>query len=523
MVRNSKTACHTCRRRRLRCDEAKPHCQRCAAEGVECLGYGKMILWVDGVASRGKMMGKSFSEESIITQASQVEPAPASNAETSNQLSTSRHGHDNHVVVSPTPSTLYSPLLEPWLQQMDYNTRHYLAHFLTNVGNDLIVHNLPSHQPNPLRVLLEFSQQSSALFNVIIAMSAHHQHNLLLGTPDAHTHQIHGLLCKGKALQLLGREITQLSPSNYTTLLASSMLLSEMALLELGDDTWRIHVGAAARLVRGITLSSSSLAPDGMSVEASTFCSWMISRLVIQDMFGSSLSAITANCDLQQVWGPGRGIGGALRIAELDHYSSCPAQISQLILAASALPAIRPTHGSVCEDRGRGPATQCIFLSIQQFDPGDWALTLQSRTPTDDFTERYHIASAYKAAAALYISQIIPDDDHTCAHRPTQPHALVHNILSHISLIPRSNPLFKSSIWPVCIAGAETADPQHRAAVLSHLRTLSIEIRWQSTYGAEQALKAFWEWIDKLPEPEPHRARRWLEEFRSMGVSIYPA
>jgi hypothetical protein len=240
-------------------------------------------------------------------------------------------------------------------------------------------------------------------------------------------------------------------------------------------------------------------------------------------MFGSSLSAITANCDLQQVWGPGRGIDRALRIAELDHYSSCPAQISQLILAASALPATESTHGSRCKDHGRDPCTQCIFLSIQEFDPGDWALTLQLRTPTDDFTERYHIASAYKAAAALYISQIIPDDHHTCDHRPTQPHDLVHNILSHISLIPRSNPLFKSSIWPICIAGAETTDPQHRAAVLLHLRTLSIEIRWQSTYGAEQALKAFWERIDALPEQEPHRARRWLDEFRSMGVSIYPA
>jgi hypothetical protein len=164
---------------------------------------------------------------------------------------------------------------------MDYNTRHYLGHFLTNVGNDLIVHNLPSHKPNPLRVLLEFSQQSSALFNIIIAMSAHHQHNLLLGTPDAQTHQIHGLRCKGRALHLLSHEITHINPSNYTTLLASSMLLSEMALLELGDDTWRIHVGAAARLVRGITMSCPSIAPDGMGVEAYAFCSWMISRLVL--------------------------------------------------------------------------------------------------------------------------------------------------------------------------------------------------------------------------------------------------
>ncbi|CEN61042.1 hypothetical protein ASPCAL07710 [Aspergillus calidoustus] len=519
MVRKSKTACHTCRRRRLRCDEAKPHCQRCAAEGVECLGYGKMILWVDGVASRGKLMGKTFNTTSLSPKGSPVASPPSSNAHTSNQLSTSHHGHDSRVVASQTPPALYSSLLDPWLQQMDYNTRHYLAHFLTNVGNDLIVHNLPSHKPNPLRVLLEFSQQSSALFNIIIAMSAHHQHNLLLGTPGAQTHQIHGLRCKGRALHLLSHEITHINPSNYTTLLASSMLLSEMALLELGDDTWRIHVGAAARLVRGITMSCPSIVPDGMGVEAYAFCSWMISRLVLQDMFGSSLSSTTANCDLQGVWGPGQGIDRVLRIAELDHYSSCPAQISQLILAASSVHNTPPGPPVFCD---RDNPTTCIFSSIQQFDPAEWALALQPHTPTDDFTERYHIASAYKAAAALYVAQIIPDEQ-MCDHRNREPQYLVHDILHHISQISQTNPLFKSSIWPICIAGAETTDVHHRATVLSHLRTLSIAIPWQSTYVAEQGLKAFWERIDALPQHEPHRARRWLDEFRSMGVSIYPA
>ncbi|KAJ0419801.1 hypothetical protein BJY00DRAFT_313722 [Aspergillus carlsbadensis] len=523
MGRNFKSACHTCRRRRLRCDEAKPHCQRCAAEGVECLGYGNLILWVDGVASRGNMMGKTFSEGSTApTSSNQVAPTAASRAVTSNHVSTYHPQQESQAQASPTQSNLCSSLLDPWLQQMDYNTRHYLTHFLTNVGNDLIVHNLPSHKPNPLRVLLEFSEQSSALFNIIIAMSAHHQHNLLLGTPDAHNHHVHGLLRKGRALQLLGQELTNLSPANYTSLLASSMLLAELALLELGDDSWRIHLGAAASLVRGITMSCSSVAPEGMGVEASAFCSWMISRLVIQDMFGSSLSATTANYDLQEVWGPGRGIDRALRIAELDHYSSCPAQISQLILIASELSNTASSDSSCYDDHGCDRGAQCIFLSIQQFDPREWALTLQRRTPTDDFTERYHVASAYKAAAALYIAQIIPNDQ-TCPHRPTRPPSLVNEILHHVSLIPQSNPLFKSSIWPICIAGAETIDSQHRATVLSHLRTLAIAIPWQSTYGAEQGMKQFWERIDALPEHESHGTRRWLDEFRSMGVSIYPA
>ncbi|KAK6082464.1 hypothetical protein SCUP234_04303 [Seiridium cupressi] len=33
------TACHTCRQRRLKCDEVRPHCLKCRRAGRQCLGY----------------------------------------------------------------------------------------------------------------------------------------------------------------------------------------------------------------------------------------------------------------------------------------------------------------------------------------------------------------------------------------------------------------------------------------------------------------------------------------------------
>ncbi|KAI1640989.1 hypothetical protein F4809DRAFT_293972 [Biscogniauxia mediterranea] len=38
-------ACNTCRRRRVRCDETKPLCHRCAKGGFECLGYERPTQW----------------------------------------------------------------------------------------------------------------------------------------------------------------------------------------------------------------------------------------------------------------------------------------------------------------------------------------------------------------------------------------------------------------------------------------------------------------------------------------------
>jgi len=55
--------CYTCRRRRIICDNGQPTCQKCRDAGKECLGYQKPLVWVKGgVASRGKMMGRSFEE-----------------------------------------------------------------------------------------------------------------------------------------------------------------------------------------------------------------------------------------------------------------------------------------------------------------------------------------------------------------------------------------------------------------------------------------------------------------------------
>ncbi|KAJ9133846.1 Transposase tc1-like protein [Pleurostoma richardsiae] len=38
--------CKTCRQRHVKCDEAKPTCQRCIKAGFQCLGYGRETLWI---------------------------------------------------------------------------------------------------------------------------------------------------------------------------------------------------------------------------------------------------------------------------------------------------------------------------------------------------------------------------------------------------------------------------------------------------------------------------------------------
>lgn len=53
--------CYTCRRRHVKCDRtiSSTGCSKCAKKGTPCLGYQKPLRWADGVASRGKLKGKS--------------------------------------------------------------------------------------------------------------------------------------------------------------------------------------------------------------------------------------------------------------------------------------------------------------------------------------------------------------------------------------------------------------------------------------------------------------------------------
>lgn len=37
--------CHTCKEKRLKCDETKPKCDQCKKRNVECGGYNKIFQW----------------------------------------------------------------------------------------------------------------------------------------------------------------------------------------------------------------------------------------------------------------------------------------------------------------------------------------------------------------------------------------------------------------------------------------------------------------------------------------------
>ena len=60
--KRAKTGCFSCRKRRVKCDEAKPECQRCKSANVHCEGYPAKKILCANVAD--KMLERRMSSYS---------------------------------------------------------------------------------------------------------------------------------------------------------------------------------------------------------------------------------------------------------------------------------------------------------------------------------------------------------------------------------------------------------------------------------------------------------------------------
>ena len=60
------TACHTCKKRKRKCDQARPCCSPCQQRGATCGGYETQLCWGSGLASRGRFTGATLPLKDAI-------------------------------------------------------------------------------------------------------------------------------------------------------------------------------------------------------------------------------------------------------------------------------------------------------------------------------------------------------------------------------------------------------------------------------------------------------------------------
>ncbi|PYH82821.1 hypothetical protein BO82DRAFT_333242 [Aspergillus uvarum CBS 121591] len=341
--------CYTCRRRRIVCDNGLPTCRKCRDAGKECLGYQKPLVWVKGgVASRGKMMGRSYND--VVKSAASARQdhdssssSPASTAspdtigpalphdtdrfepshESTDLAMTDVGAYDQSLVIQRTSQLLDSVptpwgLVDPLFKDLDNCSRQYIIHFNQYLANYLTLY---SNGQNPFRDLTPLVGDSSLLAHVLSALGALHYAILanedfspgpwsvenaaagtLLSSEDVEKAVIgslsrrpaskvyeHFLGFKQHALQRLSQDIQDPVMRHDNRTLAAIMLLALMDAIESGDGAWKYHLEGAKKLLKGRQEGNH---PRGPATQG--LFSWLddfaIDGILIIQLMGSTLA-----------------------------------------------------------------------------------------------------------------------------------------------------------------------------------------------------------------------------------------
>ncbi|KAE8372604.1 fungal-specific transcription factor domain-containing protein [Aspergillus bertholletiae] len=303
--------CYTCRRRRIICDNGLPTCRKCRDAGKECLGYQKPLVWVKGgVASRGKMMGRSFDDvaqsfpdpSSDDGSPSAVDPPPSA-VDAQDRLDTGSYDVPQTSVFDDAPDAaqwennfdLIAPetklpvvdlvptprgMVDPLFKDMDPMSRFYISHFHRNVVDCLAFY---SNVRNPYRDLTALVGDSPVLAHALATTGALHYALLasrdfsptpwlsdgasvtgaLPSPQDVEKAVISSMSRRPSSkfyeqfLKLKQRTLRQLSldlqdplKQNDNRTLAVIMVLALVDAIESGDGAWKYHLEGAKKLLK---------------------------------------------------------------------------------------------------------------------------------------------------------------------------------------------------------------------------------------------------------------------------------
>jgi hypothetical protein len=508
-------------------------------------------VWNHGVASRGKMMGKSYEERQAKEEAKPQTPAikweshivqgrprqsgvgePADNSEQAS-ASASAPGSSSHAGESSTELVLQRPLDDPLVNDLDSHSRYYLYHFATQLCEDMVVYDIPGQ--NPFRDLIPATSAHPLLLHIIVANSAFHIFNMshkpmiqsnyqgdrssCLVTYDQGFNQFGGplqssyrdaLTSKAQALSLLAQNVASVNASNIDLVLVTILLFVNFTLVESGKDKWKVHMDGAMHLIKLLG------EPPYLQRPMSRLRLTILSDFLVFYILGSTLSFSTTSKFMPD----GIELDPILRYAETNNYLSCPGPLLRIMLESFELPDSQfPFSGNLPEH-----IQDQVGILLQRaldFDPVSWSRDLEPASPNDDLEQRVRIASAHRSAVCIYLARVLP-----CSNPlldPTSGLALVSltdladEVVHHISQVKPGDAVFKCICWPLFLAGAESDNIVQREWIMSTLDTLYSEMYWGYFHNVKRVLKTIWQCKDRAAVGA---GNYWVEEVKNMGIDI---
>lgn len=259
--------CRLCDRRRVKCDRSLPTCKKCSKKGLVCPGYGLILQWDQGVASRGNLAGMRIpvlpqvkkgrspakgphlacvaTDPPNADSVSKLPYQPASTTTEENQLipfDSSSHiltPHDE-VVLGRSLSSFSSSLLE------NQTVRFFLHHYDHTLAANMA---WADCEDNPWRsVMMPMAIQSPPLLFSILAFAAKHMSAM---ATSASAHDIaseagrYSRRFGRRALELLAQELRPSSNDDISASIihgkrrnSSNAILAAMLVLCNVETVW---------------------------------------------------------------------------------------------------------------------------------------------------------------------------------------------------------------------------------------------------------------------------------------------
>ncbi|CAI6294145.1 unnamed protein product [Periconia digitata] len=435
----TRTGCWTCREAGYKCDEKKPHCERCTRLKIPCKGYAPKLKWrnTSGPPKRPRNGRSTSIEDQYATSpksVTSVSSAPAT-MKSQNANSPQEWIYEVTLPLASMPNSI------PDLPARDKRLLHYWNEKLSS----LISVATRRSSPGPFRLhLTSLLYHPGSLRSTILSMSANH---LALASNDKSL-KIDAYRHQQDAIRSLQNLIQAQVESSLEPALATVLMMQVSARL-LGDE------GAEPQVANHLIGAKAMISKRGglAAWRSSPTAQFLLDLFAYHDILSSvsrgerpliehseEFTAIEGVVDMH-------GIAKVLRLV---------ARISHMQASAKS-PVPDRSDDAPCFSRLQTEGL-LIQKALEDLEFSDATLSIEN---ADDLSDIRHTAEAYRHAAFIYLYRVWLGFG---APNPTTLHH-VQKSIAYILSVDISSPLVSSHIWPLWTAGCEAVDPEQRQYV----------------------------------------------------------
>ncbi|RAK87882.1 C6 transcription factor [Aspergillus costaricaensis CBS 115574] len=529
----TRSGCLTCKRRRKRCDEAKPCCHSCARLGLKCEGYGSM--WAEPLDPSANVFSqfrapkrRRVSTTSASTTCSRVpeeelwlspsspvssnlSTAPTTPAESDNNSLYSWNNEDNEYgdkqVTIPDIDSCYtftvaSPMPSRYFSHLSHHDTHYLQYH-TELGSKLLA-NLESID-NPLRsFLIPRALSSPLLMKALCAVSATHFANRSRDKEEAQTAATDYYVQTLSGLQsTIAKYSARTLPDE--AILAVAMLC-KYEIVRGSVQQWTAHLNALQELI--VARGGVNALKDDMREFLSGFYIYAYNMARI-----SNRKHINYDLDI-----------GNVKISKLDIYIGYAEDLIKICARIADLPTL--SLDPVALDL----EVHLIDTSLRDWAPTNTEYILPRGITESNLIRLRMVANCFRDAAYIYLHSTLERlNQRTAAplspqfaaplqltlHTPFKPvpspsislprSTALHQLLSRIREFPLDEHCeFSALTFPLFIAGCESKHPSDQELIIHSLDKLEANFGIGNVRRAKEMLSILWagegdvHWLDML-------------------------